>query len=130
MPFFGSFRSALKMSTAKQLIQKELERELALAHLTASAAELSHFLVIGIWNDHPTLKNIREIPRAATVAAGALAWGIKHFDSTEKNKSMGDVLHSALQNYMLYVFPKLVLQPELLQGIDSELVTYAYSTFN
>jgi hypothetical protein len=122
---FGKLRAANKISLASTLVQKQLELEAACGTFKGETKATADKLVFAIWSDIPALRNLEELPRAATLAGAAMANGIRHFDEAGDSK-FGDLLFRCLGAYLQHVFPKLVLQPEYLRGIDRHLLDLAF----
>jgi len=130
MGLFGNLRAANKIGTATALVTKLLDVERELGTFRGDTKDTANKLVLAVWAEVPALREAREIPRAATLAAAAMANGVRYFDGPGQNKVLADVLFSSLRTFLGNIYPTLVLDPDSLSRVDNELMTRAYSVFD
>jgi hypothetical protein len=126
---FGNFRAARQISLATLLIQKQLDVQKGLGSFRGDARHLAKTLVMATWKENPTLRNVDEIPRAAVLAAAAMANGVKDLDRLA-NKPLAEMVRDCLQGYLAHIFPVLVMDVERLRGVDRVLLAQAYMPFD
>lgn len=126
---FGQLRAAQKMGLAAGLIQQLLEVESVCGTFKGDTKEGANRIVLAFWAKIPELREVQELPRAATLAAAAMAQGIKDLDSVG-NKREADMLFRCHGSFMQHVFPSLVMEPQRLRGVDRKLLDIAYAAFS
>jgi len=126
--FLGNFRAARQISTASLLVQKQLDVQRALGAFNGDSKHLAQTLVMATWKENPVLRNVEQIPRAAVLAAAAMANGAKQLERLA-NKPLADLVFECLRGFLAHIFPKLVMHTDRLGGIDRELLAQAYAPF-
>jgi hypothetical protein len=123
MGFLSNMSAAWKLGRSTAFIQKYLEVENVTGMYKGDPRSTSAKLVLALWADHPELKG-----KPMLVAAGALANGIKHFDSTGQI-AVADAFFRCLQNLLQHDVQRTV-DVTMLRGPDKELADMAYAAFD
>jgi hypothetical protein len=122
MGFLANMGAAWKLGQSAEFIQKYLEVENVTGMYKGDPRRTSEALVRALWADHPDLTG-----KPMLVAAGALAKGVKHFDSTGQ-KAVADSFFRCLQNLLQYDVQR-TMDVTMLRGPDKQLADIAYAAF-
>lgn len=128
MGWFGNLKAAGTVSFAVEFVRRYLALHAEAGLFSGDPKQAANDLVLKFWANAPELSNQKRTPAAVALAAAAMASAIKDCDAAG-NTALGDTLHAALQMLLLNDVKRLI-PAGTAQGIDSELIDYAYSIFD
>jgi hypothetical protein len=123
MGFLAKMGAAWKLGQSAEFIQKYLEVENVTGMYKGDPKRTSEKLVLALWADHPELTG-----KPMLVAAGALANGIKHFDSSG-DRAVADAFFRCLKNLLQHDVQR-TMDVTMLRGPDKQLADMAYAAFD